>query len=279
MYQAMAVPTAIDDLGAVHCARHSTATVHQVAGVRRWRGRQMAALAQERLAHLQHAVVIGTVGIVAVAAVVAYRRMLPEERAALFCMALITAVIGVRGRECGLSGAAVGIVATGATHLSSTCRYVGRAVHLGALPDMAVAADLLRHFFLIVMHAMAGGAGQAVGLVGTATPVLDMHAALMAAQAGVVDPGGVFRGRLETVQGQCATFLVVGYFHMASRGAMTGLAASRLLFVTRCVGENLIVGITGIGLVIDQFMAFYAAFAAVIIGKLRRSDRRGEHAQ
>src|SRR5216684_308174 len=104
---------------------------------------RVAALTEERLFHDQQRLVRGTVGIVAVEAVFAHRRMLEEERAALFRMALDALVVDrIRGDEARRLGA-VRVVAAGALHLLFAQRMVRRLHQRGSNLLMACRAQLL----------------------------------------------------------------------------------------------------------------------------------------
>src|SRR6267142_7179832 len=104
---------------------------------------RVAALTEERLFHDEQRLVRGTVGIVAVEAVFAHRRMFEEKRTALFRMTLDALVVNrIRGDETRRLGA-VRVVAAGALHLLFTQRMVRRLHQRGSNLLMAFRAQLL----------------------------------------------------------------------------------------------------------------------------------------
>ena len=81
-------------------------------------GLGMAALTEEWSTLGQHPGVNGPVRRVAGGAVLGRRRVLPEKRAALFCVALVTGLVeGIPG-ELRVHGRTVGTMATAAVHLA-----------------------------------------------------------------------------------------------------------------------------------------------------------------
>jgi len=77
---------------------------------------EVALLAQVGLACNQQVFIIGTMGCVAVGAIFLYRGVLPQERPALFSVAVIALFVDRVANQVSRSGAAVGIVAVGAGH-------------------------------------------------------------------------------------------------------------------------------------------------------------------
>src|SRR6267142_3241672 len=104
---------------------------------------RVAALTEERLLHDEQRLVRGPVGIVAVEAVFARRRVFEEERPALFRMALDALVVRrIRGDEARRLGS-VRVVAAGALHLLFAQRMVRRLHQRGSNLLMAFRAQLL----------------------------------------------------------------------------------------------------------------------------------------
>ena len=92
----------------------------------------MAALTEQGLFHDEQRLVRGTVGIMAIEAAFAYGRMLKEERATLFRMALDALVVDrIRGDEARRLGP-VRVVAAGALHLLFAQRMVRRLHQRGS---------------------------------------------------------------------------------------------------------------------------------------------------
>src|SRR6185436_2975265 len=114
----------------------AVARVVEGAGVTRV---EVAALAEEGLLRDQHLVVVRPVGVVAVQAVLAHGRVLPEERAALLRVALQALLVDVGGVDHLRAGGVVGLVAARALHLALADGMVGRAQRLAA--DRLVAAE------------------------------------------------------------------------------------------------------------------------------------------
>src|SRR6267142_2496085 len=104
---------------------------------------RVAALTEERLLHDEQRLVRGPVGIVAVEAVFARRRVFEEERPALFRMALDALVVRrIRGDEARRLSS-VRVVAAGALHLLFAQRMVRRLHQRGSNLLMAFRAHLL----------------------------------------------------------------------------------------------------------------------------------------
>src|SRR5215470_10313509 len=137
----------------------------------------VALLAQPRPRDLQQEVVDRTVRIMAVQAVLAHRGMLPQERAALFRMALVAIVVNGGLVQKSFAVGAMGIVAARARHLAFANRHVRRApdfralvlvtletrVHLGQLGQLELGRD-------VGHDGMAIGAGKVARLVRAAAP-------------------------------------------------------------------------------------------------------------
>src|SRR3972149_5312565 len=129
----------------------------------------MALLAQERAAYLQHAIFRSAVRIMTNRAILAHRRVLPQERTALFGVALIAGFVHRVLGQLRSGGRAVRIVAVGTDHL-------------GFPYGMAGALETLRPLIL-----MAGEADFCLGLLGQDRVI---HAdRVMAVDAGVASRG------------------------------------------------------------------------------------------
>lgn len=110
---------------AINAAAVDRKNRHRVARIGRMSScRVMTALAQPRPRDLQQIVVDGAVRIMTVQAVFDHRRMLPEERTALFRMALEAYVINSRFLQQALRIAAVRIVTVRAFHFAFRQRHM-----------------------------------------------------------------------------------------------------------------------------------------------------------
>lgn len=78
----------------------------------------MALLAQDRTRHDKQLFIVGTVGRMAIGAIVTNRGVLEQEGPALFRMAIVAGLIDAIGLEQGCRRAAVWIVAIDATHFA-----------------------------------------------------------------------------------------------------------------------------------------------------------------
>lgn len=150
----------------------------------------VALLAKVRRLGLQQGGMVGTMGSVAIQAVVAGRRMLPEEGAALLGMAGIASLDhGVLGQEL-RTGGAMGIVAIRADNLAFLDGMVGITERLGALFLVAGEAHFalvgfFPHLVMLGMDLVAGGTGN-VGVGMLAAGPVHPVAALVAVQTGSV---------------------------------------------------------------------------------------------
>ena len=93
--------------------------------------------AQSRTREFQRVLVDGAVRIMAVQTVLAHRRMLEQERTALFRMALVAGLVDRIGLEQRAGQGAMRIVAVVATHLSFRQRQMRTAIDLQ--PDVLMA--------------------------------------------------------------------------------------------------------------------------------------------
>src|SRR5262245_48872838 len=100
--------------------------------------RVVALLAEIRSRGDQQLVVVGSVGLVAVDAVLADRRVLPQHRAALLRVARVADVVDRIGVEERSGRRPVGIVAVDARHLALGQRHVRALAELRALLPMAL---------------------------------------------------------------------------------------------------------------------------------------------
>ena len=139
---------------------------------------EVAALAEIGHLRLQQFLVIGAVWVVAVEAVLADRRVLPHERAALLRMTGVAQLIDRRGANHLRLHAVVRVVTTRALHAPFPNRMMARAHRLRAhvlVTCEARVADLLRlqlcSIRLEVMNAVAGGAGEVLPVVNAPAPV------------------------------------------------------------------------------------------------------------
>jgi hypothetical protein len=105
-------------------------------------GLNVALLAEPGHPGLKKAGMDRAMGVVTVQAVFPYRRVLPEKRAALLGVALVTVFVDrVLGKQC-RSGGAMGVVAVRAGHLPLPQGHVGGAQKLGSPLQVALKADL-----------------------------------------------------------------------------------------------------------------------------------------
>src|SRR5436190_20737305 len=153
-------------------------------------GRLVAALAQERRAHLEQVVVHRAVRVVAGRAVLLHRLVRAHERPALLHVARVAGVVDAVAHQHPLPGAAVRVVAIGTDHLALEDRVARRAPDLGALLLVAGKADValldpVAHPLVAGVHLVAGAAGDVARRVQAALPV-DALAALVAGEAGLV---------------------------------------------------------------------------------------------
>ena len=139
----------------------------------------VALLAQQRRLHLQHLLVDRAVGVVAVEAVLAHRRVLPQERAALLGVAGVAVLVDRGLQQHPLVGRAVRVVAARALQLALAQRHVARAHQLGLLLQVAARAQL--HLRLLEQRLLDGAlgvrvvaraAGHLAAVVARAHPVL-----------------------------------------------------------------------------------------------------------
>src|SRR6185295_606055 len=152
-------------------------------------GRLVAALAEERRAGLEQAVVHRAVRVMADHAVFLDRLMGAHERPALLHVAGVAGLVDAVADQLLLAGAAVGVVAVGAGDLALERRVTRLAADLGAL--LLVAGEA--HFGLVALVAravvagvdlVAAGAGDVARGMHAARPV-DALAALVAGEAGL----------------------------------------------------------------------------------------------
>ena len=129
--------------GRLGCSRITGIHFVLIVGDRRVPRAGVAALAQERRSSIEHFLIVRAVRIVAVHAVLADRRMLPQERAALVGMAGVAGVVGRIGLEHLGRGAAMRVVAGIAGHFAFQNRHVRVAAHFRHDILMALSADLL----------------------------------------------------------------------------------------------------------------------------------------
>ena len=101
----------------------------------------MALLAQQRRLDLQHLLVVRAVGVVAVQAVLAHRRVLPQERAALLGVAGVAVLVDRGLQQHLVVGRAVRVVAARALQLALAHRHVAGAEQLGLLLQVAARAQ------------------------------------------------------------------------------------------------------------------------------------------
>src|SRR5262245_13326186 len=133
------------------------------ARLRRMRGRVVALLAETRLRHFQQLLVRGAMRVVAIAAVLHDRWVLPQEWAAFLRVAGEAGLIhGCSNKEL-VVGGAMRIMAARALHLALTDRHVGEAQLLrGALLMTAGARG--EHGFLAQVAAFGHGRHDGVAV-------------------------------------------------------------------------------------------------------------------
>lgn len=107
--------------------------------------------------------------------VLADRRMLPQIRAALFSVALVTGIVECLSGKCRCNRVTVKAVASAAIHLSLKKRMRERLACLGALQLMTIEANVrlgrsLQHGIARRMAGMAIAAGNLVNVVRPAVP-------------------------------------------------------------------------------------------------------------
>jgi len=105
-------------------------------------GYRVALIAEPRPRHFQHVLVDRAVRVVAVQAILAHRRVLEQERPALFGMTLVASVIDRIGAQHRLGEAAMRIMAIRAGDLAFSDRHVCRPQNLSTLILMALEAGV-----------------------------------------------------------------------------------------------------------------------------------------
>ena len=150
-------------------------------------GGHVTLLAQGGAAGREQALVDCAVGAVAEAAVLGRRRVLPQERSALFLVALLAAVIDGGLVQAGVPEAAMGIVAVAAGGLALGYGMAGGQQQFRLYPRVASEAGLLRPGgqcrVLLPVAVVATVAGHAFALVFTTGPVQGAAAAVAAETA------------------------------------------------------------------------------------------------
>lgn len=225
----VAVLTLLAQYPLVGPTRRNACSAVGVAGMDRGR---MTLLAQPGLPGGQQVFIVGTVWGMAVAAILANRRMFPQQGTTLFRMALIAGFVDRAARQQGRPAAAVRFVAIGAGQEPGVRhRRAGRlhrvarlAQELGALFLMALETDLRlcfqRQYRVIrLVHSVAIDTGYTLDIMCAARP-MEACAILMTTHAdGIL----VFMGCIaaEGHRGQYAgTILLLS--HMFLRRPVTG---------------------------------------------------------
>lgn len=233
---------------------------------------RMALLTQIRQAQLGRCRVIRAVRIVAVGAILAHRRMLPQHRAALFGVAVVTGFVDRGGLQIAGADAAMRIVAAQARHLALALRHVHGTLHLGALLDMATTAYLRRDGGAAGVNGVAISAIQLRHIVLTAGPV---HAipARMALQAGSGAVRVVLLAEILDSPGG-ARALFAGDLDVFGSAAMAGLAPDLLQVTLRIVAPRLAVCALHIGTLSILVTGEALLFTDVFFGCLLRRNRK-----
>ena len=124
----------------------TTAVKREPAGGQLRRGRMsrldVALVAEPGHAGLQQLRAGGTMGFMAVRAILHDGRMLPQERAASFRVTLVTGLVDRAGLEQAGIGSSMRVMAIGASDLSFSKWHVRRALNLSAAQLMALKANL-----------------------------------------------------------------------------------------------------------------------------------------
>ena len=243
--------------------------------------RDMAGIANTRHARLQQLRVAGAVRLVAVRAVLHYRRVLPEERTAPFGVAAQTVFVGRALQQLLGIGRAVRIMAAGAGYLAFAVRHVRRTLelctpHLVALQaqlglrflytpvlrERSVVARIGRNCWVqLLFDIVAIYTSQAPGFVRTALPE-QVIAARMAVQAGGVLLGNGVIGILAEADGNGV--LAAACFNVGFARPMTRFAAASLQRSPGIPQHNLAHdGVLETAFLID--VAGYAGLAAHIV--------------
>ena len=272
----------VDAAVAVHAAAVKIARVlgfdlrESVSG-RRVEPDLVAALAEQGRLHDEHLVVMRAVRQVAGQTVLAHRRMLAQERAALVLVAGVAGLHHRVLRQQLVRSRAMRLVAGGAAHLALDDRHVGRFLDLRLLVGMALEAGLhLRGLeqqrppaavSLDVVHAVAGGAADALHVMGAPLPVHAV-AALMAFLAGGGDiPPLLLQGIGD--REEVRVVLVSGRARMQRTVAVAGLAL---------VGERDALGVEqalGVDVRLEALLVGVAGKAALGADRLRGDVRSG----
>ena len=196
----------------------------------------VALLAEERHRGRLQLEVVRAVRRVAVEAVLAHRRVLPEERAALLGVALVAELVDRAGDQVGLGQRAVRVVAGQAVHLALAHGVVRGLLHLRAHVLVALEAGLGLHRG--ADHRIGRGRGvdlvavqaaDALALVRTAHPVRLRGVVAVAGQADLACLGGREPARIADV-GRFVALEVLGRIAVAAR--------ARRRAVVRVVGEG-----------------------------------------
>src|SRR5271166_2654832 len=151
---------------------------------------RVALLTQQRRSARQQRRVDRAMRAMTIAAILGHRRVLPQERAALFCMAAVARLIQRRPLEQSRIQCIVGRMAGRAAHIAVAHRMRRKLVEVCANLLVALVTNhgLLcfhRDRIVFLVHAMTADAGDIFALVHTALPANPM-AALMASEAGAV---------------------------------------------------------------------------------------------
>lgn len=188
--------------------------------------RQVALLAQERCTRLQQRTLIGTMGLVAIAAILTGWCMFPQERSALFGMAQEALLIQGRLQQRGRPGTTVRRMAVGAHHLAGTDGMTGgeqgfclRALVTGRTESCL--SGLTQHGIHRRMYLVAAAAGDFGEFVRGTTPFMT-SLAFMTAKAYRV----TLRCRQPCIKDHCRRRPhAILHHEMRRAGTVTGLAA------------------------------------------------------
>ena len=151
----------------------------------------MALMAKERRTGLQHALHHGSMRVMAVGAVFAYRLMVMDKRTPLFHVAGVARINHAIALHQLGADRAVGIMAIRACHLAFRNWMVRRLVDLRTLFLVAGKTHfrlccLVTHFVVARMQAVAACAGDVTALVDAAFPMGTLGILLVARQACII---------------------------------------------------------------------------------------------
>ncbi len=221
----------------------------------------MTLLTQVRSPNLQQAFLGGTMGIVTDGTVFPYGGVLPQERAALLRMALVTCLVDGVLHQLRRAGRAMGVMTVGADYLAFADRMAGTPETLGALVLVALETDIGLSSFCQnrivqtnrVMAVCTGITGRGMGADVPVHPDITRRAiqgpAFMALQAHSRTLFGI-----EIFHGDHDGWLLAWFLHVFAHGAVTGFATP--------VGQGASVFAVGEGL--HELLMAFQAFAAVI---------------